>query len=148
MVESLRSISTRPLDIEGLNSDVEMLVNLEPPSAQVRILSPDNQIYRAEIKVSYSPMRVLMREIPVIFENSEFAYRASTTTLNAHLEGPPGTVANLNNRNVFAVIDLSRYPPGDYRGLSPKVVVPDKVKVLEQWPIIDLFVLKRKIGEQ
>jgi YbbR domain-containing protein len=148
MLENLRSISTRPLDIEGLNTDVEMLANLEPPNAQVRVLAPDNTIYRAEIKVSYTPMRVLLRDIPVIFENAEFAYRASTTTLNAHLEGPPGTVASLNHRNVFAVIDLLHYPPGDYRALSPKVVVPDQVKVLEQWPIVDLFVLKRKIGEQ
>lgn len=148
VIDQLRSISTRPLDIDGLNSNVEMLVQLEPPSQQVRVLSPDGQIYRAEIKVSYSPMRVLLRDIPVIFENAEYAYRASNTSLNAHLEGPQGVVASLNNRNVFAVIDLSQYPPGDYRGLSPKVVVPDKVKVLEQWPIVDLFVLKRKITDQ
>ena len=148
VIDEMRSISTRPLDIEGLNSDVEMLVQLEAPSQQVRILSPDKQIYRAEIKVTYTPMRVLLRDIPVIFENSEFAYRASNTSLNAHLEGPQGVVASLNNRNVFAVVDLAQYPPGDYRGLSPKVVVPDKVKVIEQWPIVDLFVLKRKTGEQ
>jgi len=27
------------------------------------------------------------------------------------------------------------------------VVLPDLVTVVEQWPIVDLFVLKRKIGE-
>jgi len=148
LVGSLNGISTRPLDIEGLNSDVEMLANLERPDARVRIMSPDDTLYRATIKISYSPQRVLLRDIPVIFENAEFAFRASTTTLNAHMEGPQATVSALNNRNVFAVINLSQYPPGDYRGLSPKVVVPDRVKVLEQWPIVDLFVLKRKIGEQ
>lgn len=147
VLEPLESITTRPLDIEGLNSDVEMLANLERPDTRVRIQAPENTLYRASIKISYSPQRVLLRDIPVIFENAEFAYRASTTTLNALLEGPQGAVAALNNRNVFAVVNLSQYPPGDYRAQSPKVVVPDKVKVIEQWPIVDLFVLKRKIGE-
>jgi YbbR domain-containing protein len=147
VVEKLESISTRPLDIEGLNSDVEMLANLERPDSRIRIVAPDDTLYLATIKISYSAQRVLLRDIPVIFENAEFAYRASTTTLNAHLEGPQTAVSALNNRKVFAVVDLAQYPPGDYRALSPKVVVPDKVRVLEQWPIVDLFVLKRKIGE-
>jgi YbbR domain-containing protein len=147
LVDKLESITTRPLDIAGLNSDVEMLANLERPDTRVRFVAPENTLYRAKITISYSPQRVLLRDIPVIFENAEFAYRTSTATVNALLEGPQGAVTSLNNRNVFAVINLNQYPPGDYRALSPKVVVPDKVKVLEQWPIVDLFVLKRKIGE-
>ena len=147
VLESLKSISTRPFDVEGLNTDVEMLATLDPPSPQVRVQTADGSLFRAEIKVTYTPMRVLLRDIPVIFENAGMAYRASTQAVNALLEGPPASVQALNNKNVFAVIDLAQYPPGDYRGLSPKVVVPEKVKALEQWPIVDLFVLKRKIGE-
>jgi len=147
VLDSLRSISTRPLDVAGLNTDVEMLATLDAPTPQVRVRSVDGALYRAEIKVTYTPMRVLLREIPVIFENAELAYRASTQAVNALLEGPPAAVQALSNKNVFAVIDLAQFPPGDYRGLSPKVVVPEKVKAVEQWPIVDLFVLKRKIGE-
>jgi YbbR domain-containing protein len=147
IVDTLESVSTRPLDVEGLNTNVEMLATLEAPAPQVRIVSADGTLYRADIKVTFTPMRVLLREIPVIFENAEYSYRASTQYVNALLEGSPASVANLSNRNVFAVIDLSQYPPGDYRGISPKVVVPGQVKAVEQWPIVDLFVLKRKIAE-
>jgi hypothetical protein len=133
--------------VEGLNTDVEMLATLDPPTPQVRAQTNDGTLFRAAIKVTYTPMRVLLRDIPVIFENAELAYRASTQSVNALLEGPPAAVQALNNKNVFAVIDLALYRPGDYRGLSPKVVVPEKVKTIEQWPIVDLFVLKRKIGE-
>ena len=66
----------------------------------------------------------------------------------ALVEGPRTSVSNLNNRTVFAVIDQSQYPPGDYRGITPKVVVPDLVTVVEQWPIIDLFVLQRRLEEE
>lgn len=147
-LEELEYLATRPIDVQGLHTSVEMLADLEPPPAHVRVVEPEDPMYRADIDVGFAPMRVLLRDIPVIFENAEHAYRTSTRTLNVHLEGPEKAVSNLTNKTVFAVVDLSQYPPGDYRGLTPKIVLPDNVTVLEQWPIVDLFVLERKISEQ
>jgi len=86
---------------------------------------------------------VLLRDIPVIVENAKNVYKISTNSVNVYLEGPEEAMQKLTKQNVFAVMDLKKYPPGDYRGQAPKVVVPDNVKVIEQWPIIDLFVINR-----
>ena len=143
-VEGVRFVSTRPLDVEGLKSDVEMLVMLDLPPT-FRLATPNESFFRAHITVSHNPTRVLFHDIPIVFENARFAYRTSTKKINVHLEGPRELILGLKQDSIFAVVDMAKYPPGDYRNLSPRVVAPDTVKVLEQWPILDLFVLKRKI---
>lgn len=139
----LESVYTRPLDVQDLDSNVEMQADLDLPST-IRVSSDKETFFRAVITVSNNPTRLLLREIPVIFENAKSVYKTSTQTLNVYLEGPKDIIANLSRDNVYAVLDLRTYTPGDYRGLSPKVIVPDTVKVLEQWPILDLYVIKRK----
>lgn len=141
MVEALESVYTRPLDIQDLKSNVEMLVDLDLTPA-LR-LADKEVFYHAFIRVSKNVSRLVLREIPVIVENAKSSYRTSTKTVNVFLEGPEEIMLTLTQKNVYAVLDLSKYPPGDYRGQTPKVVVPETVKVLEQWPIIDLFVINR-----
>lgn len=143
-IEGLFSVPTRPLDVQDLKSDVEMRVELELPPT-VRLNSPDDAFFVAKITVSNNPARVLFRDIPITFKNPRFSYKSSISILNVHLEGPKDVMEDLRKKEVFAVVDLARYPPGDYRRLAPKIVVPDTVKVLEQWPFLDLFVLKQKI---
>lgn len=141
-VESLDAIYTRPLDVQDLDTDVEMLVELELPDS-VRRAPGQEDFFRAHIMVSDNPMRLLLRDIPVHFRNAEHIYRTSTETVNVFLEGPRPAVEDLSREDVSAFIDMSRYPPGDYRKLTPQVEVPDSVRVLEQWPVIDLFVINR-----
>lgn len=138
----LDHIYTRPLDVQDLDSNVEMLVDLDL-SNDVRLARNGDSFFHAYIEVTRNVSRLLLRDIPVIVENAEYVYKTSTNAVNVYLEGPEEVVQTLSKENVFAVLDLSKYPPGDYRGQSPKVVVPDTVKVLEQWPIIDLFVINR-----
>jgi hypothetical protein len=144
---ALESVPTRPLDVQDLQSDVEMLVALDLP-AMIRLNEPDKSFFRAFIKVSNNPTRVLFRDIPILFQNARFSYKASISILNVHLEGPKTAMDKLERKDIRAVVDLTKYPPGDYRGLSPRVVLPETVRVLEQWPILDLFVLKRKLGKE
>ncbi|MCZ6557204.1 MAG: hypothetical protein O7A69_05435 [SAR324 cluster bacterium] len=145
-IERLISIPTRPLDVQDLQSDVEMLVSLDLPQ-MIRLEAPDKAFFRAKITVSDNPTRVLFRDIPVVFKNAKFSYKSSISNLNVHLEGPRNVMESLRKQDITAVVDLAKYPPGDYRGLAPKIVLPDTVKVLEQWPILDLFVLKRKVDK-
>jgi YbbR domain-containing protein len=142
VVEQVHALYTRPLDVQDLHSNVELLVNLDLPQG-VRVAGKQEPFFRAVIQVTGNPTRVLLREIPVIFENVEHTYKVSTTALNVHLEGSRDALAGLSRKNVFAVIDLAKYPPGDYRGVVPRVVLPENVRVLEQWPIVDLYVFKR-----
>lgn len=147
VIGKMKSFPTEPLDVQDLNANVEMRADLDTPPEHVRIKVPEETNFIARIFVTFASTRILLREIPVIFENPEFVYRTSTETLNVHLEGPDHVMSNLTAQSVFAVIDLADYPPGDYRGLAPSVVLPERVRVLEQWPILDLFVLKRKKSE-
>ncbi|MBI4082136.1 MAG: hypothetical protein HY423_05940 [Candidatus Lambdaproteobacteria bacterium] len=145
-IRALKFVPTKPLDVQDLQTDVEMLVTLDLPPF-IRLAQPDKAFFLARIDVSNNPTRIVLRDIPVIFENELYTYRTSTRRLTVHLEGTREGLAALKKENVFAVVDLAKFPPGDYRGLSPKVVLPETVKVVEQWPILDLFVLKRKIKE-
>ena len=144
-LEKLKSIPTRPLDVQDLKSDVEMLVNLDLPST-IRLATAEGAFFRAFIKVSNNPTRILIRRVPVMYKNARYTHKASVSLINALVEGPTHVLAKLDTKRVFALIDMTRYPPGDYRGLAPKLVLPDTVKVLEQWPILDLFVLKRRLN--
>ena len=142
-MERMHSIRTRPLDVQDLHSNVEMIAALDLPPG-VRLAGKPETQYRVQISVSGNPTRVLLRQIPVVFENADNAYKVSTTFLNVHLEGSREALAGLNRQNVFAVIDLAKYPPGDYRGVVPRVMLPESVRVLEQWPIVDLYVFQEK----
>lgn len=114
----------------------------------MRLSDTKKNFFKALIKVSDNPSRVLFLDIPVVFENASNVYQASISKLNVHLEGPRAVMEELSNEKLFAVVDLSKFPPGDYRGLTPEVQLPEGAKVLEQWPILDLFVVNRKIGTE
>ncbi|HUJ73344.1 MAG TPA: CdaR family protein [bacterium] len=143
VVERLHSIETRPLDVQDLHASVEMLASLDLP-AGVRLVGGKTQ-FRAHLTVVGHADHVVLNDIPVVFDNASHAYKVSATSLNVHVEGPPDVIDGLQKDKVFAVIDLSKYPPGDYRGVVPKVVLPPRVRVLEQWPIVNLYVYKRKL---
>lgn len=143
-LDKLTSIPTRPLDVQDLKSDVEMRVDLDLPP-MIRMASDKEIFFRAYINVSNNPTRVLIRGVRVMYKNARYSHKASISLINAHVEGPKEVVEKLDGKRVFALIDMAKYPPGDYRGLAPKLVLPDTVKVLEQWPILDLFVFKRQI---
>jgi YbbR domain-containing protein len=142
VMDHLHALDTRPLDVQDLHANVEMMANLNLPSG-VRLAGKQDGPFRAQIAVTGNATRVLLHEIPVVFENVENAYKVSTTSLNVQLEGTREALAVLNRGNVIAVVDLGKYPPGDYRGVVPRVVLPEAVRVLEQWPIVDLYVFKR-----
>jgi len=133
---------TRPLDVQDLRSDVEMLAYLDLP-ARVRLAANQRPLFRAQIAVSGRPARIVLRGVPIVFENGGDPYRVSRQEINVQLEGPREVLSTLSNKNVTAMVDLSKYPPGDYRGLAPRVILPDEVRVIRQWPIIDLFVTQR-----
>jgi YbbR domain-containing protein len=141
LMEKMRVVYTRPLDVQDLHANVEMSATLDLQPG-MRLAARQDAVFRAQIAVTGNPTRVLLKEIPVVFENVEHPYKVSTTSLNVHLEGTREGLQGLSRQNVFAMIDLAKYPPGDYRGVVPRVVLPENVRVLEQWPIVDLYVFR------
>ncbi len=143
VLDKVKAVQTRPLDVQDLRSDVEMLAYLDLPGP-VRLAPNQKNFFRAQIDVTGHTSRVLLRDVPVRFENETNAYKANRDKINVQLEGPRDVMAKLNRNAVNAVLDLSKFRPGDYRGLAPQVTVPDTVRVITQWPAINLFVYNKK----
>lgn len=141
-LDKLDFIFTQPLDVQDLRSDVEMLVDLAL-TQEVRLSPKQEAFFQAFITVAENASQLLLRDIPVVFQNVHHTYKASTKTVNVYMEGPDRIIRDLKREDIFAVFDMTQYPPGDYRSQSPTIVVPESVKVLEQWPIIDLFIIQR-----
>ena len=144
VLAGLASVSTSALELGALRERSEAELPLELPY-QVRLAPGATERYRVVVQIDPNPSRVLIRDIPVRFEGAVYAYRASVDRVNAHLEGPRRVIEGLEG--VEAVIDLGAYAPGNHPRLTPRIVLPEAVRVLEQWPIVDLFVLKRRITQ-
>jgi len=143
-LENVNTVFTRPLDVEDLKTNVEMLANLDLPQG-IRLSSGQDDFFQARLTVTQAVSRLLLRNIPVVVEHAKFVYKISTKQVNAYIEGPEEIMKVLDRETVAAVFDMVRYPPGDYRGQTPHINLPDAVRVLEQWPIIDLFVINRPL---
>jgi len=146
VLQKLNRVYTKPLDVQDLSSTVGMNVSLNLVD-HVRPADPNENYFQAEIKVGLLTSRLQIQDIPVIFEHAEYIYQSSAQNVNVFVVGPIDEVKKITNKNVYAIVDMRKYPPGDHRGLSPKVMLPEGVRVLEQWPIVDLFVLPRKIKD-
>lgn len=142
VVESMQGVYTQPLKLSELPETGELLAQLILP-AGVRQTEDSPKQLRVFLEVGKKPIRKLLMGVQIRFDNARYEFRHSKATLNVHLEGPREEVESLSPKNVIAVVDLARYPPGDYRGLTPQIVLPKQVQVLEQWPILDLQVLNR-----
>jgi len=49
-------------------------------------------------------------------------------------------IQELNRDELYGEIDLSTFEPGEYPKVTPKVVKPDGITVLQQWPIVSVWV--------
>jgi hypothetical protein len=61
-------------------------------------------------------------------------------TFNVFVEGPEDLIQKLNLDQLYGEIDLSTFEPGEYPKVTPKVVKPDGITVLQQWPIVSVWV--------
>ncbi len=62
------------------------------------------------------------------------------------LEGPPEVVNSRNSSDVYGTLDLLEFAPGSYQ-ITPKPGVPRQVSVLQQWPIISLWVKSTPLSD-
>ena len=143
-LEKFHRVHTLPINVEKLSENKELNTELQLPQ-YVRLAKDAPETFQARILVSERPKRELVLNIPVVFENArtQLQYQHSVNKVNAYLLGPEKLLKNLTLSKIYAVLDLSSYTPGDYRGLKPQVQLPEGIRVLEQWPIVDLFVIKR-----
>jgi len=145
ILEKLEYISTHEIELEDLKESVSMRVELELPEGNVQIINKNVDYYSAEVTINSLPVRKRFDNVPVNLLNMDFVSVINPNTFNIFVEGPADLVKEIKIEELIGEIDLSSYEPGEYPKVTPKVVIPDGINVLQQWPIVSLWVKNEKI---
>ena len=124
-----------------------MRVNLDLPRGNVQIINQNIDYYTAEVTIKSLPIRKRFGNVPVYLRNMNFVSVINPSTFNVFVEGPEDLIKGIDQDQLFGEINLSTYEPGEYPKVTPKVIVPEGVIVLQQWPIVSIWV-KNEISNQ
>jgi len=144
VLENLDHISAHEIELEGLKESVTMRVDLDLPGGNVQVIHQDVDYYSAEVKINSLPIRRRFDNVPVQLTNVEYASVINPKTFNVFVEGPEGIIKELDKDDFKGEIDLSTFEPGEYPKVTPKVVTPEGITVLQQWPIVSVWVKTEK----
>ena len=144
VLEKLDHISAHEIELEGLKESVTMRVDLDLPGGNVQVIHQDVDYYTAEVTINSLPIRRRFDNIQVQLTNVEYASVINPKTFNVFVEGPEGIIRELDKDDFIGEIDLSTFEPGEYPKVTPKVVTAEGIIVLQQWPIISVWVKNEK----
>ena len=140
VLEKLDHVSAHEIELEGLKESVTMRVDLDLPRGNVQIIDQNVDFYSAEITIDSLPIKKRFSKVPVFLRNMDFVSVINPSTFNVFVEGPEDLIEGLNLNKLYGEIDLSTFEPGEYPKVTPKVVKPYGVTVLQQWPIVSVWV--------
>ena len=140
MLEKLEHVSAHEIELEGLKESVTMRVDLDLPTGNVQIIDQNVDFYSAEITIDSLPIKKRFSKVPVFLRNMYYVSVINPSTFNVFVEGPEDLIQELNLDKLYGEIDLSTFEPGEYPKVTPKVVKPDGITVLQQWPIVSVWV--------
>ena len=144
VLEKLDHISAHEIELEGLKESVTMRVDLDLPGGNVQVIHQDVDYYTAEVAINSLPIRRRFDNVPVQLSNVEYVSVINPKTFNVFVEGPEGIIKELDKDDFIGEIDLSTFEPGEYPKVTPKVVTPEGITVLQQWPIVSVWVKNEK----
>ena len=144
MLEKLEHVSAHEIELEGLKESVTMRVDLDLPTGNVQIIDQDVDFYSAEITIDSLPIKKRFSEVPVFLRNMDYVSVINPGTFNVFVEGPEDLIQELDMDKLYGEIDLSTFEPGEYPKVTPKVVKPDGITVLQQWPIVSVWIKNEK----
>ncbi|MBC8260183.1 MAG: YbbR-like domain-containing protein [SAR324 cluster bacterium] len=145
VLEKLDHISAHGIELEGLKESVTVRVDLDLPRGNVQIIDQNVDYYSAVITIKSLPIKKSFANVPVYLRNIEYVSVINPKTFNVFVEGPEDLIQAIDREQLFGEIDLSTFEPGEYPKVSPNVVVPAGITVLQQWPIISVWVKNEKI---
>ena len=140
VLEKLEHVSAHEIELEGLKESVTMRVDLDLPTGNVQIIDQDVDFYSAEVTIDSLPIKKRFSKVPVFLRNMDYVSVINPGTFNVFVEGPEDLIEELNLNKLYGEIDLSTFEPGEYPKVTPKVVKPDGITVLQQWPIVSVWV--------
>ncbi len=146
VLEALDHISTQEVKLEGLKESVSIKVELDLSNKNVQIMDQNVDFYTAQVIIKSLPVKKRFNDVPVYMRNAEFVSVMNRKTFNVFVEGPVNLIENMQPSDLYGEIDLDNYQPGEYPKVTPHVVVPEGITVIQQWPIVSLWVKKEKIS--
>jgi len=144
VLEKMDHISAHEIELEGLNESATMRVELDLPGGNVQIIHQNVDFYTAEVTIISLPIKKRFDNVPVYLRNVDYVSVINPKTFNVFVEGPEYLIQELDRNAIFGEIDLSTYEPGNYPKVTPKVVTPKGITVLQQWPIVSVWVKNEK----
>ena len=144
VLEKMDHISAHEIELEGLNESATMRVELDLPGGNVQIIHQNVDFYTAEVTIISLPIKKRLDNVAVYLRNVDYVSVINPKTFNVFVEGPEYLIQELDRDDLFGEIDLSTYEPGNYPKVSPKVVTPEGITVLQQWPIVSVWVKNEK----
>ena len=144
VLEKMDHISAHEIELEGLNESATMRVELDLPGGNVQIIHQNVDFYTAEVTIISLPIKKRFDNVAVYLRNVDYVSVINPKTFNVFVEGPGYLIQKLDRDDLFGEIDLSAYEPGNYPKVTPKVVTPEGITVLQQWPIVSVWVKNEK----
>ena len=144
VLEKMDHISAHEIELEGLNESATMRVELDLPGGNVQIIHQNVDFYTAEVTIISLPIKKRLDNVAVYLRNVDYVSVINPKTFNVFVEGPEYLIQELDRNAIFGEIDLSTYEPGNYPKVTPKVVTPEGITVLQQWPIVSVWVKNEK----
>jgi YbbR domain-containing protein len=144
VLEKMDHISAHEIELEGLMESVTLRVDLDLPGGSVQIIHQNVDFYTAEVTINSLPIKKRFDKVPVYLRNGDYVSVINPKIFNVFVEGPEYLIKEMDRDELFGEIDLSTYEPGNYPKVTPKVVLPDGITVLQQWPIVSVWVKNEK----
>ena len=144
VLEKMDHISAHEIELEGLNESATMRVELDLPGGNVQIIHQNVDFYTAEVTIISLPIKKRLDNVAVYLRNVDYVSVINPKTFNVFVEGPEYLIQELTLDELFGEIDLSTYEPGNYPKVTPKVVTPEGITLLQQWPIVSVWVKNEK----
>ena len=145
VLEKMEHISAHEIELEDLNESTTMRVDLDLPGGNVQIINQNVDFYTAEVTINSLPIKRRFDNVPVYLRNMDYVSVINPNTFNVFVEGPEYLIQELDRDKLYGEIDLSTYEPGNYPKETPKVVTPEGITVLQQWPIVSVWVKNEKL---
>lgn len=145
VLQSIDAVFTNEIDLQDINSSLEMIVSLDLPDPNLQISDDGIDSYIANVMVSSLSVRKRFDNVEILLLNQNYVSVTNPTEFNLFVEGPEELVNNLEPSQIYGTIDLVQYKPGSY-WVQPEAILPEGISLLQQWPKISLWVKPTKLS--
>lgn len=138
-VSPIKRIMTSQIALDGLEKNLDLIVQLDLPQGNIQIKDQGVEYYTAQVTIRSLPIKKRFDNVPVYLRNTVYVSLINPRVFNVFVEGPADLLENVGPTKIYGVIDLADKVPGSYQ-IKPEAVVPEGVTVLQQWPTVSLWI--------